>query len=128
MDGLCTSCHSGGNIAENRVPPVASHPAGKLITNVMEFNKEGQGYTPLFGPDGKERRSGNLSCPSCHNAHQWGIPLENGTTGKKPKTTFAKSFRFLRPMSYNAVCRECHGPEGFYRYLYFHDPARRSQK
>ena len=126
MDGLCTSCHSKGNMAEKKIPPVATHPAGKLITNVMEFRKEGQGYTPLFGTDGQERKTGNLSCPSCHDAHQWGIPLESGATGKKPMGTSTKSFRFLRTMSYNAVCKDCHGPEGFYRYLYFHDLEKRS--
>jgi len=124
MDGLCTSCHSKGNMAEKKIPPVATHPTGKLITNVVEFSKKGRGYTPIFGPDGKERNSGNLSCPSCHNAHQWGIPVEKGTTGNK-QGNFAKSFRFLRTMSYNSVCRDCHGPEGFYRYLYFHDPEKR---
>jgi predicted CXXCH cytochrome family protein len=125
MDGLCTSCHSKGNMAEKKVPPVAFHPTGKLITNVVQFSKEGRSYTPIFGPDGEERNSGNLSCPSCHNAHQWGIPVENGATGNKAKGNFTKSFRFLRTMSYNSVCRECHGPEGFYRYLYFHDPEKR---
>jgi hypothetical protein len=114
-------------MAEKKVPPVAFHPEGKLITNVMRFNQEGQAYTPIFSVDGEEKNVGNLSCPSCHNAHQWGIPAGNEATGKNPKGNFVKSSRFLRPMSYNAVCRECHGPEGFYRYLYFHDPRRRSQ-
>jgi len=126
MDGLCTSCHSTGNMAEKKIPPVARHPTGKLITNVVEFSKDGRSYTPIFGPDGKERNAGNLSCPSCHNAHQWGIPVENGGTGNKLKGNFAKSSRFLRTMSYNAVCRDCHGPEGFFRYLYFHDLEKRS--
>ena len=125
MDGLCTSCHSKDNMAEKKIPPVASHPQGKLITNVVEFSKNGRSYTPIFGPDGRERNSGNLSCPSCHNAHQWGIPVENAATGDKQKGKPIKSFRFLRTMSYNAVCRDCHGPEGFYRYLYFHDPEKR---
>jgi predicted CXXCH cytochrome family protein len=128
MDALCTSCHSKGNIAEKKIPLVATHPTGKLITNVTRFNKEGQAYTPIFAVDGKEKNVGNLSCPSCHNAHQWGISAGNEATGNDPKGNFAKSSRFLRPMSYNAVCKECHGPEGFYRYLYFHDPQRRSQK
>jgi predicted CXXCH cytochrome family protein len=128
MNGLCTSCHSKGNMAENRTPPIAIHPSEKLITNVVEFSEEGQGYTRLFGPDGKERKSGNLSCPSCHNAHQWGIPIDRAAIGNKPKGNLTKSFRFLRPMSYNAVCRECHGDEGILRYMFFHDPQRRSQK
>jgi len=128
MDGLCTSCHSKGNMAEKKIPPVATHPTGRLITNVIELSKDGRSYTPIFGPDGKEIKSGNLSCPSCHNAHQWGIPLEEVATEKRPKNNLTKSSRFLRTMSYNAVCRDCHGPEGFYRYLYFHDPKRRAQK
>ena len=125
MNRLCTSCHSEGNMAAKKVPPVAFHPPGKLITNVMRFNKGGTGYTPIFAPDGKERNVGNLSCPSCHNAHQWGISVENGATGKKSQGNGTKSFRFLRTMSYNGVCSDCHGPEGFYRYLYFHDPEKR---
>jgi predicted CXXCH cytochrome family protein len=125
MNRLCTSCHSKANLAAKSIPRVAFHPSGKLITNVMRFNEGGTGYTPIFAADGQEVKVGNLSCPSCHNAHQWGIPAENGGTGTKEKGEVTKSFRFLRTMSYNAVCRECHGPEGFYRYLYFHDPARR---
>jgi predicted CXXCH cytochrome family protein len=125
MNRLCTSCHAEGKVAAQSTPRVAFHPSGKLITNVMRFNEGGTGYTPIFAADGQEVKVGNLSCPSCHNAHQWGIPAENGGTGTKEKGEVTKSFRFLRTMSYNAVCRECHGPEGFYRYLYFHDPARR---
>jgi hypothetical protein len=125
MNRLCTSCHSKGKTAEKKVPPVAFHPQGKLITNVMRFNQEGQEYTPLFSADGEETDVGNLSCPSCHNAHEWGIPVENEETGNRSTGNSVKSFRFLRTMSYNAVCRECHGPEGFYRYLYFHDPKKR---
>jgi hypothetical protein len=126
MNRLCTSCHSEGKMAAKKVPAVAFHPSGKLITNVMRFNRSGTGYTPIFAVDGKEIKVGNLSCPSCHNAHQWGIPTENEGTGNKSKGNLTKNFRFLRTMSYNAVCRECHGPEGIFRYLYFHDPARRT--
>ena len=126
MNRLCTSCHAKGKVAANKIPRVAFHPPGKLITNVMRFNQGGTGYTPLFAADGKEIEVGNLSCPSCHNAHQWAIPTENGATASKGEDNLTKSFRFLRTMSYHAVCRECHGPEGIFRYLYFHDPGKRS--
>jgi hypothetical protein len=125
MNRLCTSCHSEGRMAEKKVVAVAFHPPGKLINNVMRFNNGGKAYTHIFTADGKEKKVGNLSCPSCHNAHQWGIPAGNGANGNNPKGNFTKSSRFLRSMSYNAVCRECHGPEGFYRYLYFHNPQKR---
>ena len=128
MDGLCTSCHSKGNMAAKKIPAVAFHPPGKLITNIMRFNKGGTKYTPIFAADGEETNVGNLSCPSCHNAHQWGIPANDEAGGDSTKGDRTKSFRFLRTMSYNAVCKNCHGPEGIFRYLYFHDPQRRSQK
>jgi formate-dependent nitrite reductase cytochrome c552 subunit len=115
-------------MAAKKVVAVAFHPSGKLITNVMEFNKGAGRYTPIFTADGKEEHVGNLSCPSCHNAHQWGIPADDEAAGNRAKHTLTKNFRFLRTMSYNAVCKDCHGPEGFFRYLYFHDPARRTTR
>ncbi len=128
MDGLCTSCHSKGNIAEKKIPPVASHPAGKLVTNIMRFNKEGKNYMPIFDVDGKENHLGNISCPTCHDAHQWGSPLKEVTARKKASGTSVKSFRFLRSMSYNIFCIDCHGAEAIYRYLYFHSPEKRSKR
>ncbi len=127
INGLCTSCHSKGNLAEKKVPAVATHPAGKLVNNILRFNEKGTNYTPLFGADGEEVNVGDISCPSCHNPHQWGPLLEEAVAGKKPNGNSVTSFRFLRNMSYNAVCRECHGPEAIYRYLYFHLPALRSK-
>jgi hypothetical protein len=35
------------------------------------------------------------------------------------------SSSFLRNLSFNTICIDCHGPEALYRYLYFHDPAKR---
>ena len=39
MNALCTGCHSKGNMAEDKIPPVASHPKGKLIDNIFTFNQ-----------------------------------------------------------------------------------------
>ena len=128
MDVLCTSCHSKGNIAEKKIPAVATHPAQKLLTNITIFSKEGTNYMPLFDVDGREKNVGNISCPTCHNAHEWSPSLKEMAAGKEAKANTVKSFRFLRNMSYNTFCMDCHGPDAIYRYMYFHVPEIRLKK
>jgi predicted CXXCH cytochrome family protein len=125
MSGLCTSCHSKGNSAEKGIPPIASHPRGKLINNIMRFNKEEGGYTPIFDDSGKEINVGDISCPSCHNVHRWGTAFEKRGGQEDAGGNATETFRFLRIMSYNTVCSDCHGPDSISRYLYFHDPDKR---
>jgi predicted CXXCH cytochrome family protein len=121
MDALCTSCHSKGNIAKNKVPLIATHPAKKLIINIDRVNRDNKNYTLLFDKNGEEVNVGNLSCPSCHNAHQWSFK-ENGI---KDKTENNLSGKFLRAESYNMVCKDCHGFEALIKYEYFHNPEKR---
>ena len=128
MDGLCTSCHSKGNIAEKKIPAIATHPAEKLLSNITTLSKEGTNYMPLFDVDGKEKNVGNISCPTCHNAHEWGPSFKEMAAGKGAKANTVKSFRFLRNMSYNTFCMDCHGPDAIYRYMYFHVPEIRLKK
>ncbi|MGB5920608.1 MAG: cytochrome c3 family protein, partial [Syntrophobacteria bacterium] len=128
MDVLCTSCHSKGNIAEKKIPAVATHPAQKLLTNITIFSKEGTNYMPLFDVDGREKNVGNISCPTCHNAHEWGPSFKEMAAGKEAKANTEKGFRFLRNMSYNTFCMDCHGPDAIYRYMYFHEPEIRLKK
>jgi len=121
MDALCTSCHSKGNIAANKVPGIATHPANKLINNIMWVNKNNKNYTLLFDKNGKEVNVGNLSCPSCHDAHQWNP--ENRIAKDDPDGT--RTGQFLRTESYNMVCMDCHGLDGLIKYEYFHDVDKR---
>jgi mono/diheme cytochrome c family protein len=128
MDGLCTSCHSKGNPAEKKIPAIATHPSQKLLTSITTLAKEGTNYMPLFDADGREKLLGNISCPTCHNAHQWTPSRQETASGNTPKTTSVKTFRFLRNMSYNTFCMDCHGPDAIYRYMYFHEPEKRLKK
>jgi hypothetical protein len=121
MNALCKSCHSKGNLAENKVPLIAIHPGGKLINNIIRFNKKGGNYTHIFDDNGREANTGNISCPSCHNAHQRSLAFN-----KNPKNKGGTA-KFLRTASYNSVCIDCHGPEGIFRYLYFHQLDKRAE-
>ena len=125
MSGLCTSCHSEGNLAEKQTPRIATHPPGKLITNIMYYNEEKKNYTPIFDKKGEEKNVGDLSCPSCHNAHRRGPLFENKGGQKDAEGKATETYRFLRNMSYDTVCKDCHGPDSILRYLYFHDPDYR---
>jgi predicted CXXCH cytochrome family protein len=122
MDALCTSCHSKKNVAENKIPLIATHPEKKLINNINWVNKDNKNYTLIFDEDGKEVNVGNLSCPSCHNAHQWS-PKEKGIKRKTESNLFGN---FLRTESYNMVCMDCHGPDALIKYEYFHNPDKRA--
>jgi len=122
MVALCTSCHSKGNVAANKIPLIATHPANKLINNIMRVNKDNKNYTLIFDNNGKEVNVGNLSCPSCHNAHQWS-PKDKGIKRETESNLFGK---FLRTESYNMVCMDCHGLDALIKYEYFHDPEKRT--
>lgn len=124
MDALCTGCHAKRNIAKKKIPTIAWHPREKLIINTTQVNKKGGNYTPLFDDNGKEVEVGNLSCPSCHNAHQWSYLIREENYRKNPGGRGA--YKFLRTASNNTVCVNCHGPEALFRYLYFHEPGMRS--
>ncbi len=123
MDSLCLSCHSKGNVAENKIPLIATHPKGRLINNIMHCNRLAIDYTPIYDNQGREINVGNISCPSCHNAHQWS-PLERKKgVGKNLEGHVTNSF--LRNISYNTICIDCHGLDALFRYKYFHDPIER---
>jgi predicted CXXCH cytochrome family protein len=122
MDALCTSCHSKKNVAKNKIPLIATHPAKKLINNIIQVKKGNKNYTLIFNEDGKEVNVGNLSCPSCHNAHQWNP--ENSTAKDDPERKLTG--KFLRTLSYKMVCMDCHGLEALFKYEYFHDPDKRA--
>ena len=127
INSLCTSCHSKGNIAQNKIPLIATHPEEKLINNVMRSNRQSIDFSPIFDKKtGKEVNVGNISCPSCHNAHQWSPLVKAKGTGKNLEGNATNSF--LRNVSYNNICIDCHGLDALFRYKYFHDPEERVEK
>lgn len=126
MNALCTSCHSKGNIAENKIPIIAIHPEDRLINNIMRCNRLAIDYTPLYDEKGKEVTVGNISCPSCHNAHQWSPLVKQKGAGKNIEGHVTDSF--LRNVSYNNICIDCHGLDALFRYKYFHNPNERGAK
>jgi hypothetical protein len=126
MERMCNSCHAKNGVASNKVPPIGYHPQDKLV-NLSGETKSGENYLPLFDPISAEPViAGNISCASCHNAHQWdptqaakgaGINLEGNATNS-----------FLRTNSPGLMCRDCHGFQALLKFKFFHDPARRKMQ
>jgi predicted CXXCH cytochrome family protein len=125
METLCTGCHSRSGAASDKIPAVVFHPEDIAIHNTGRNIKHDPVYFPLYhAASGQPQNAGNLSCPSCHNAHRWS-PIEDlpNAAGKNREGDVLSSF--LRNASYNTICMDCHGPEALYRYQYFHLPAKR---
>jgi predicted CXXCH cytochrome family protein len=127
METICNSCHSPEGVAKKKVPPVYLHPREKLV-KIKEQNKKGRPeYFPLFhGYTGVKVASGNISCPSCHNVHQWNPEIPAKGSGVNAEGDAANSF--LRSPTAFEVCKECHGKDAPFKKKYYHNPAKRKFK
>lgn len=124
VDALCNSCHSKEKPAENKIPLIATHPEERLINNIMRNDRSAIDFAPIYDKrTGKETNVGNISCPSCHNAHQWSPLVKEKGHYKNLEGNATNSF--LRNVSYNNICIDCHGLDALFRYKYFHDPEER---
>lgn len=118
MESMCGTCHSENGPANGKIPEIASHPDTLFVSEL----KNDDGATPEFPVFDKTTakivRAGNISCPVCHNAHQW--------RPDAPDTTSYVGFEgdagtsFLRGHVPDRVCKQCHGVDGLYLFTYFH--------
>ena len=124
-EALCRSCHRKTGPVKARVPEIASHPSDMTFRNLGHNVKGEPGYFPLFDlADGKEIPNGKFSCVSCHNGHQW--RRKTGASANQGLEEGDASSSFLRNSSIDLICKDCHGIQALYRYLYFHDPVNRN--
>jgi cytochrome c553 len=123
---LCNSCHSKNGIAKDKIPTISSHPEA-TINNRGRNVKERLNYFPLFHKNyGEPITRGNVSCPSCHDAHQWGPGINIKGKGINMEGDATNSF--LRSRSSILPCMECHGPDALFRYKYYHKAKARKGK
>lgn len=124
VDALCNSCHSKGHAAENKIPLIATHPEQRLINNVLRNDRFSLDFAPIYDKiTGKEVSVGNISCPTCHNAHQWSPLTREKGNNKNMEGNATNSF--LRNVSFDNICIDCHGLDAIFRYKYYHDPVER---
>lgn len=70
----CRTCHSKGEIADRKVPAAAWHPdkvealSSPVRTAIHEHPVPD---LPVYNKAGKKAAVGMITCPTCHNPHQW---------------------------------------------------------
>ena len=119
MEMVCNSCHSKEGVAKEKIPPVYFHPREKLIRNEGRKN-----FFPLFhAGTGKRVLEGNISCPSCHDAHLWNSGSLSPGNGQNLEGGLDDSF--LRPKASFELCAECHQKDAPVKFKFFHDEEKR---
>ncbi len=114
-DVYCTGCHRQGGSAAK--PAASSHP---LVAAYDPYALAGPGSLPLFDEAGKPASVGVITCRTCHQPHGREAPQE---FDPPPPRLAALQLRTFEAPN---VCTTCHGSDGLRRFLYFHDPVRRS--
>jgi hypothetical protein len=118
---LCRSCHLPGEIAQKKVPEKATHPLYVMAWEGELRDPDNKGIThlPVFADSGKRDTIGFITCPTCHNVHQWrSAKAEPGPGVNEEGDVFSS---FLRTRSTQGVlCADCHGADAIFRYKYFH--------
>ena len=122
MEGLCRSCHVKNGVARAKVPPESRHPGEVSIWS----SAVRAGFRPSPGADilvydkgGQRRRTGVLTCTSCHDPHQWSARARVAGPGKNTEGDIGNSFLRISN-SESFVCADCHGLDGLFRYKYYH--------
>ncbi len=119
---LCLSCHSKNSIAANKVPAATSHPPDVHVWSGPSreaLRPQAQAHLPVFDNNGEASKTGIISCPSCHDPHQWRAGATAAGPGYNSEGDTQNSF--LRLTDTRAfVCADCHGLDSIYRYKYFH--------
>ncbi len=127
MDMMCNYCHSEDGSAKDKIPEIDTHPEGQLITNVGRDVKNKPNYFPLYDNGTGEFASvGDISCPSCHDVHQWDPRFDTKGNGINVEGTATNSF--LRTQTYSLLCIDCHGLDALFRFKYYHDPEERVER
>jgi predicted CXXCH cytochrome family protein len=121
----CLGCH-GAKGKATRIPWV-NHPVVAL-PNIND--PETAGFLPLVNEQEVTDSNGRIGCITCHMPH--GRPSDLELPEIDLDQISEDQLRALRPTlrPYTApnLCSSCHGFEGIFRYLYYHDPQKRREQ
>ena len=121
----CRTCHSKGEIADRKVPAAAWHPDKvEALSSTMRsaLHEHPVPDLPVYNKAGKKAATGLITCPTCHNPHQWDPASTAKGSGKNIEGDVRTSFlRVSNTESF--TCADCHGPDSLYRYKYFHSES-----
>jgi cytochrome c553 len=118
----CTACHRADGPA--KPPAVAVHP--EIVMKAVASLSVGESL-PLYDDQGRISADGRIACATCHLPHGQtlnGNEADRLAAGSGQQRLAARLL--LRPFNAPNLCTTCHGADGLRRFLYFHDPLRRS--
>jgi len=125
----CRSCHSEKGLAKDKVPQALQHPEEVMAWSGETRALVKQGKLPeilVYDKQGKETHVGFITCPSCHNPHQWDPRNQTAGSGKNIEGDAMTSF-LRNTNSEFIVCADCHGKDALFRYKYYHGKASRKE-
>jgi predicted CXXCH cytochrome family protein len=102
----CRFCHTAKGLG-SPLPP-GGHPVNMIVPRPLPE------AFPLFGPSGERRRSGALTCATCHEVHGTGVlPTGGRGTGKLLRSTDCLPCHPGKETAHGKTeCRGCHPPHG----------------
>jgi predicted CXXCH cytochrome family protein len=116
-DRYCIGCHRPAGPA--RMPAIATHPDVPMSVRLTDANA-----LPLFDAAGQPSSNGKMTCRTCHTPHGR-EPAASGSAATISEAELRAQRNLVRPFGTTNLCIDCHGFEGYSRFLYFHDPQRR---
>ncbi|MBX3395651.1 MAG: cytochrome c3 family protein [Phycisphaerae bacterium] len=121
QDRYCSACHRQGGTSHP--PAVATHPDLPLTSLFVDG---AQSALPLFNDDGDVDPRGRITCRTCHVPHGQVLdPQQLVRLAGMPPEQRRPLRLLLRPFVPPNACTTCHGADGLWRFLYYHDPSRR---
>ena len=118
---VCLSCHAKGKVGGEKTVEEFSHPGEVLVGE--STRQQHQAYVPIYDEKGNKATAGVITCPTCHNPHDW--TPEGNKPGPGEQSEGSSRNSFLRFKSAKSVCRDCHGLDSLGRYKYYHHKSQR---
>lgn len=122
IEALCTGCHSPRKAAGKKViSTITNHPMNKKVSEAKatlkretaRFYKEGVDYHietkfPLYDKLGMKTSSGDITCATCHNVHQWDPAKAEPGKGENIEGNGGNSFLRKSNLPESSLCTTCH--------------------
>ncbi len=117
----CVACHRADGPA--KPPVIATHPEIALPIAAVAGATSG---LPLYDANGVPSATGRIACQTCHVPHGNPPPAGRADAGALSNAERRAMRLLLREFTAPNLCTTCHGSDGLRRFLYFHDPQRRT--
>ncbi|MGA1868970.1 MAG: cytochrome c3 family protein [bacterium] len=126
MLGTCVNCHKKDGCAKAKDVFIGLHPSsfvytGKIMQQQLFQERKINIYYPLYDKLGNISPVGFVTCPTCHNAHQWDPINKVYSTDKKTNIEGDPTNSFLRNKGAAfSICLDCHGFDALLKYKGYH--------